>query len=61
MCELLVKAFLTIELVCPKLIITFNFKNEPITAPTNDELETIEGSSEPEPLLHKTEHIRTAS
>ena len=29
-----------------KLVITFNFKNEPVTVPTSDELETIEGSSD---------------
>ena len=29
-----------------KLVITFNFKNEPVTVPTSDELEAIEGSSD---------------
>jgi len=29
-----------------KLVITFNFKNEPVTVPTSDELEEIEGSSD---------------
>ena len=29
-----------------KLVITFNFKNEPVTVPTSDELEAIEDSSD---------------
>ena len=29
-----------------KLVITFDFKNEPVTVPTSDELEAIEGSSD---------------
>ena len=29
-----------------KLVITFNFKNEPVTVPTSDELEVIEGGSD---------------
>ena len=29
-----------------KLVITFNFKNEPVTVPTSYELEAIEGSSD---------------
>ena len=29
-----------------KLVITFNFKNEPVTVPTSDELLAIEGSSD---------------
>ena len=34
-----------------KLVITFNFKNEPVTVPTSDELEAIEGGSDIEAFV----------
>ena len=37
-----------------KLVITFNFKNEPVTVPTSDELEAIEGSSDIEAFASPT-------
>ena len=39
-----------------KLVITFNFKNEPVTVPTSDELEAIEGSSDIEAFASPTKN-----
>ena len=43
-----------------KLVITFDFKNEPVTVPTSDELEAIEGSSDIEAFASPTKKTPSA-
>ena len=42
-----------------KLVITFNFKNEPVTVPTSDELDAIEGSSDIKAFASPPQESRT--
>ena len=42
-----------------KLVITFNFKNEPITVPTSEEFDAIEKSSDIEAFASPTKKTGT--